>query len=78
MCILDEYEKLEAQMSEIKIPYICYHGDSDMVVPKEGSQMLQEKSCSIDKTLAVSRVMTSIALFSNVQHVLYHINFLEI
>ena len=57
MCVLDEYEKLQKQMSDIKVPYICYHGDCDKIVPKEGSEMLQDKSCSVDKTLAVSELV---------------------
>ena len=49
-------DEIGERMSEIQCPLLNLHGDADKLTTLEGSQLLQDKAGSKDKTLKVHKV----------------------
>lgn len=45
------YERVQARMDEISLPLLIMHGNDDLLVPYQGSEVLMERAVSKDKTL---------------------------
>ncbi|KAK2175997.1 hypothetical protein NP493_693g00014 [Ridgeia piscesae] len=53
VCFFDTMDEIGERMSEIQCPLLNLHGDADKLTTLEGSQLLQDKAGSKDKTLKV-------------------------
>ena len=62
MCLFDTMDEIGERMSELQCPLLNLHGDADKLTTLEGSQLLQDKAGSKDKTLKVHK-LTRIVYF---------------
>ena len=57
MCLFDTMDEIGERMAELQCPLLNLHGDADKLTTLEGSQLLQDKAGSKDKTLKVHKVV---------------------
>lgn len=50
-------DEIQKRMSEVQCPLLNLHGDADKLCTLDGSQLLQDKASSKDKTLKVGKQM---------------------
>ena len=55
VCFFDVMDEIGERMSEFKCPLLNQHGDADKLCTLAGSQLLQDKASSTDKTLLVRK-----------------------